>query len=344
MEVETIDISSKAANRSGVYGIELYLDDSLMYHVKFDRLPNDDLKQILLHYDLPSIYNGAGKFQKLFVEQGTTLPIYGKLPYGSGIINTEHLSAGVHYFKILVQDFSGNESEFNGRLLVNNKSESSSSNKSRKNHDVENSLSYKIPSDKSGSFTISGTAIKVSYDSGAVFKPLDLTFFSSQEHRTIVYSFNPQDVLLNKGITISIESEKNNHIGIYTKVTGDWRFQTTTLDADGKYLSAKFIRTLGEVALFEDNQPPTISRVRVQVRNQKPFIIFRYHESMSGFNDDKFRMYLDEELVIPEIEWENHRVWYQSEEKLEKGTHSLKIIIADKTGNTNEFKSSFRIR
>jgi hypothetical protein len=343
LEVETIDISSVAANRSGVYSIELSLDDSVTYHVKFDRLPNDDLKQILLHYDLPSIYNGAGKFQKLFVEQGTTLPIYGKLPYGSGIISTEHLREGIHYFKILVKDFSGNESQFNGRLLVNNKSEILSNNYNNKQV-AETSHSYAIPSDRAGSFMISGTPIKVSYDSGAVFKPLDLTFNSTQEEGTTVYSFNPQDVLLNKGITISIESKMNDRIGIYTKVTGDWRFQTSTLDTDGKYLSAKFIRTLGEVALFEDNQSPTISRVRIQVRNQKPFIIFKYHDNLSGFNDDKFKMLIDNELIIPEIEWENHKVWYQGDEKLERGTHSLKIVIADKTNNSNEINTTFRVR
>ena len=136
----------------------------------------------------------------------------------------------------------------------------------------------------------------------------------------------------------------NDHIGIYTKVTGDWRFQTSTLDADGKYLSAKFIRTLGEVALFEDNQSPTISRVRIQVRNQKPFIIFKYHDNLSGFNDEKFRMLIDNKLIIPEIEWENHKVWYQGDEKLERGTHSLKIVIADKTNNSNEINTTFRVR
>jgi hypothetical protein len=293
---------------------------------------------------LPSIYSGAGKFQKLFVEQGTTLPIYGKLPYGSGIVSTENLREGIHYFKILVKDFSGNESEFNGRLLVNNKSETISNNHSHNKHVAETSHSYAIPADRAGSFTISGTPIKVSYDSGAVFKPLDLTFDSSQENRTTVYSFNPQDVLLNKGITISIESTTDNHTGIYTKVTGNWRFQTSTLDADGKYLSVKFLRTLGEVALFEDNQSPTISRLKIQVRNQKPFIIFKYHESLSGFNDDKFKMFIDNELVIPEIEWENNRVWYQSDDKFERGKHSLKIVIADKMNNTNEINTTFRVR
>jgi hypothetical protein len=343
LEVETIDISNVAANRSGVYSIQLSLDDSVTYHVKFDRLPNDDLKQILLHYDLPSIYSGAGKFQKLFVEEGTTLPIYGKLPYGSGIINTEHLNDGIHNFKILVKDFSGNESEFNGRLLINNKSEILLNNHPKK-HISETSHSYLIPSDRAGSFTIIGTPITVSYDSAAVFKPIDLTFDSSQEHGTTVYSFGPQDVLLNKGITISIESTTDNHTGIYTKVTGDWRFQTSTFDADGKYLSVKFIRTLGEVAVFEDNQSPTISRLKIQIRNQKPFIIFKYHDSLSGFNDDKFKMFIDNELVIPEFEWENNRVLYQSDEKFEKGKHSIKIVIADKMNNTNEFNSSFRVR
>lgn len=337
--IETIDISSDAANRSGVYSIELSLDDSVIYQVKFDRIPSDALKQILLHYDLPSIYNGAGKFQKLFVEQGTTLPIYNRLPYGAGIINTKLLSEGIHYFKILVKDFSGNESELNGKLLVDNQREIHSNKIITEYYPL-----YPIPADKAGTFMVSGTPIKISYDSGAVFKPIKIYIDSSKENGTIVYSFSPQDVLLNKGITISIDSDKGNRLGLYAKLTGGWRFQTNQLDSDGKYLSTKFTRTLGDVALFEDSKSPTISRLKIQTRNQKPYIFFKYHDDLSGFSDDKFRMFIDDNLIIPEIEWDKRTIWYRSDERLERGTHTVKIIIADKANNTNEYTSTFRVR
>lgn len=337
--IETIDISSDAANRSGVYSIELSLDDSVIYQVKFDRIPSDALKQILLHYDLPSIYSGAGKFQKLFVEQGTTLPIYNRLPYGAGIINTKLLSEGIHHFKILVKDFSGNESEFNGKLLVDNQREIHS-----KKLITEHYPLYPIPADKAGTFMVNGTPIKISYDSGAVFKPIKIYIDSSKDNGTTVYSFSPQDVLLNKGITISIDSDKSKRLGLYTKLTGSWRFQTNQLDSDSKYLSAKFTRTLGDVALFEDTKSPTISRLRIQTRNQKPSIFFKYHDDLSGFSDDKFRMFIDDNLIIPEIEWDKHTIWYRGDEQLERGTHTVKIIIADKANNTNEYTSTFRVR
>jgi hypothetical protein len=337
--IETIDISSDAANRSGVYSIELSLDDSVIYQVKFDRIPSDALKQILLHYDLPSIYSGAGKFQKLFVEQGTTLPIYNRLPYGAGIINTKLLSEGIHHFKILVKDFSGNESEFNGKLLVDNQREIHSNKIITEHYPL-----YPIPTDKAGTFMVYGTPIKISYDSGAVFKPIKIYIDSSKENGTTVYSFSPQDVLLNKGITISIDTDKNNKLGLYTKLTGGWRFQTNQLDPDGKSLTTKFTRTLGDIALFEDSKSPTISRLKIQVRNQRPNISFKYHDNLSGFNDDKFRMFIDDNLVIPEIEWEKRSIWYHGDQKLEKGIHSLKIVIADKAGNVNEINTTFRIR
>ncbi len=337
--IETIDVSSDAANRSGVYSVELSLNDSVIYQVKFDRIPSDALKQILLHYDLPSIYSGAGKFQKLFVEQGTTLPIYNRLPYGSGIINTKLLNEGIHYFKVLVKDFSGNESEFNGKLLVDNQRETHSNKNLTENYPL-----YPIPTDQTGSFMVNGTPIKISYDSGAVFKPIKIYIDSSKENGTTIYSLYPQDVLLNKGITVSIQSDKYNNLGLYSKLTGGWRFQTNQLDLDSKYFTTTFTRTLGDIALIEDRKGPTISRLKIQTRNRKPSIFFKYHDDLSGFNDDKFRMFIDDNLIIPEIEWDKRKIWYQGDQKLEKGIHSLKIIIADKAGNENEINATFRIR
>ncbi|MBU1423890.1 MAG: M23 family metallopeptidase [Bacteroidetes bacterium] len=501
--IETIDIANKAANRSGVYAISLFLNDSLIYDMKFDRIPADESKQILMHYDLPLLREGIGKFQKLYVEEGTALPIYSQLPFGSGIIDTRKLKEGFHSFRISVKDFYGNESQLKGKLLVNYVPEieiKDVSNdeiilsgrdlgiidklilqgKSKKSHEwirhtmlkgifsfdgtniripvdlkpytiikitgenkygleslpvfyfskeYGNAANYSInitknyfqdfielvvttpgyftnapklqffegnlvieiplksldinkysgtytpkefyqgqrilkataeidgklieetekfdlhpiPIDRAGEFFLADGKIKITYDSCAVFKPLIMYFDSTLREGTTIFSLQPQDVLLNKNIKITY-TQKEKDDGLYFRFTGDWIYQQQDTNGDKTTLSGVMFRTLGDVAIFKDTQKPGIARLKIQTQNRKPIITFRYSDDLSGFDDKKLRMYIDGKLVIPEIDGEHRRIWYNSEQNLEKGLHTLKIVFADRAGNQDEINKMFRIR
>jgi len=106
-------------DRAGIHSLQFFLDDSLAYSMTLDRVPADESKQIYLHYDYPTLLQGWGQFQKLYVETGTTLPIYNGNPEGSGIINTESLHWGDHQYRIVCEDYAGNTSTLHGTLLVN---------------------------------------------------------------------------------------------------------------------------------------------------------------------------------------------------------------------------------
>src|ERR1051326_3320923 len=79
----------------------------------------EDRKMVYLDYDLPMILQGWGKFQKLYIDIGNTLPFYYNKPEGTGIINTARLSEGKHKYTIACTDFHGNTTELNGTFMVN---------------------------------------------------------------------------------------------------------------------------------------------------------------------------------------------------------------------------------
>ncbi len=118
--IETKDFGNEYSSRTGVYKIKLFLNDSLIYQLQYDRIPSEFSDQILLHYDLNLIKKRKGKFQKLYVEHGNNLPIYNRFPYGSGIIDCSKLSNHTNTFKIVISDFSQNESTISGTLIVDN--------------------------------------------------------------------------------------------------------------------------------------------------------------------------------------------------------------------------------
>jgi hypothetical protein len=504
--VDADDKNDGTWSETGIHRMEFYLDDSLAFSMELNRVPAEETKEILLHYAVESILEGKGKFQKLFIDRGNSLPFYNHEPEGTGIINTEQLAEGKHSYKIVCMDIQGNSTELNGTMIANHKpvfqiasyddteiiltgdhiestvkflvfgkrafqpnwtqhtltrgrfefdekeiklpvntkpydvikiiaetksgSESSplyhftkkqfgpardihiktdvltdyvsftvttpgvfteipelivqegSSSQSVILHayDISKYIGayfplssyygkriatlnaeingkpvsstdeftiYPISPNKSGKFTTDDGGLIISYDSGAVYKPLYLQIMSDNNSHSIRYTLEPQNVLLNRGIKFSIPIEKlfkENHWGLYYRGRAGWIFQTSTADEQTNTFSIVLDRMLGELSLFRDDVPPTIGRLRAHSRSGKVFINFRYYDNLSGVDTDEIKLYINDKLVIPEIDGEHHRVWYEGEEKLDPGKHSLKIILKDKAKNETSLSRTITVR
>jgi len=162
-----------------------------------------------------------------------------------------------------------------------------------------------------------------------------------------VYILDPQDHLLNRGIRVSVPapaSTAGNRRGLFFRANGGWTLQTDRPDSGGSSFSTTLRRTLGEIAVLTDDEPPTIGRLKVSGRGRKAAIKFRYHDDLSGVDTDEIKMYIDDRQVIPEIDGEHHLVSYLSGERLDRGNHSLKITMKDRMKNALEVSRTFKAR
>ncbi len=504
--IEAFDRSDGNWGNTGIYRMEMYIDDSLTFSMELNRVIAEDTKQIALHYDYPSILQGRGKFQKLFIEEGNVHPFYNNKPTGTGVIDTEKLTEGKHEYRIVCSDIRGNRTELKGTLIANHKptilierienqevviigknmesiakcvvygKRTFQSNWSQhtlprnrfdyngteislpvntKPYDVIKLIAetntgsessptfhfinkpfgpsqiiyidtevlkdhvrinvttpgvftetpklsiqegqtkiiispdavdlskytaafvpadsiigervikvsgevngkyatseeiftlYPIPTDRAGSFYFDSNKLKISYDSGAVYKPIYLQIQMENGKHSTRYKLFPQDVLLNRGIKVAVTPEMQdniNDLGLYYRSTKGWIFQTNELDSNLKTLSTTLKRTLGEIAIFKDDIAPTFGKLRVIPKKSGTSLSFRYHDNLSGVDTDEIKLYIDDILVIPEIDGEHHRVWYQSEELLSRGKHKLKITVKDRVKNEAEIARIFTIR
>jgi hypothetical protein len=119
--VDAEDHTNGTWSHEGIHRLDLFIDDSATFSMELDRVPVDDTKLIDLHYDLPSIERGRGRFQKLYVDVGNSLPFYFNKPEGTGVINTAHLAEGLHNYRIVCSDYSGNRTELVGKIFANHK-------------------------------------------------------------------------------------------------------------------------------------------------------------------------------------------------------------------------------
>jgi hypothetical protein len=206
---------------------------------------------------------------------------------------------------------------------------------------------YPLAADRANRATLFNRQVAISYDSGAVYRSVYLEARMEFIRNTPVYVFEPDDVLLAGGIRVSVDEgdeRASDHVGLYFRSNGGWIFQTATRDSGKHAFSTTLTRTLGELALLKDAEPPSFGRLRASTRRGKPYASFRYHDNLSGVDTEEIKMYIDDHLVIPEIDGEHRQVTYLAAEPLAKGRHKLRIVMKDRMKNSAEINRVFSVR
>ena len=116
LELSVYDKMEASRFSFGIYRLELYLDDSLLFSSQYDEISFENTHKIELDRDFELKKKEGKKFYKLYIEEGNDLPIYD--PKG-GKINTETAKSGSHQVEIKAFDASGNFSTLAFSLIFN---------------------------------------------------------------------------------------------------------------------------------------------------------------------------------------------------------------------------------
>ena len=104
-------------------------------------------------------------------------------------------------------------------------------------------------------------------------------------------------------------------------------------------------RSLGDVMVASDDVPPSVSRLSVRGnRTRGVDLSFRTSDNLSGIEYERLKLYIDDHVVIPEIDGEHRRVVYRSSDPLGRGSHRLQIRVSDRAGNTSTVDRHFTVR
>ncbi|MBI89817.1 MAG: hypothetical protein CMG60_07005 [Candidatus Marinimicrobia bacterium] len=96
----------------GIYSIELFVDNEYHYGVQFDRTSFSQTNQIYLERNYELLSLNHGEYYQLFKVDFQDNSFVDKK--SKGAIKPEN---GIHEFKIIVKDISGNQTEFNGNFV-----------------------------------------------------------------------------------------------------------------------------------------------------------------------------------------------------------------------------------
>lgn len=106
------DRANGASNRFSFYRAAMWVDDSLVYSVRYERFPYRLTREIELDKNFSLWRRGLGIFHNFFRHPANGLPCYPNTAPEGGILSDNWLSPGLHRLRIEAEDFRGNRSEF----------------------------------------------------------------------------------------------------------------------------------------------------------------------------------------------------------------------------------------
>lgn len=111
--ISGFDQADAAPNKVSFYGMDLYVDDSLRFSVRYDDIGFQETKQVELERDFRLQRRYGQIFHHLWRDPQVTADLYRA---GDGILDSRDFSPGLHNFEIILRDFSGNSAHIGGRL------------------------------------------------------------------------------------------------------------------------------------------------------------------------------------------------------------------------------------
>ena len=201
---------------------------------------------------------------------------------------------------------------------------------------------YPIVPGRSGSFSLDDGRLLIKYDSLTAYSTIYMEVEKDTQDGETTYTLLPNRTVLGGALQVSLQGNPAiQHQGLYFRGRDSRDLLTSTQSGADHVFQAKITRTLGELYLDVDDSPPSVSRLQVSSRSGRPAVDFRVSDYGSGIEYDALKMYIDENVAIPEIDGEHRRVQYQASDPLERGYHLLTIRLKDRAGNSSSVERRF---
>jgi hypothetical protein len=194
-----------------------------------------------------------------------------------------------------------------------------------------------------GLISADGGNLLIRYDSLSVLKPLFLRIVKSSGEEGAVYALEPEGAVLGSGFIVAIRpGSSGTHRGLYYRLQGSWQFIGSRGNGEEQACTGRVSGTLGEVALLADSTPPEVIHLSVSPHARPgPEIKLRFRDDLSGVEYDDLKMYIDGNMVIPEIDGRRHSAVYRATEPLGRGPHQLTVRLTDRIGNSSTTQRRF---
>lgn len=328
LSVKTHDLLNNAANKNGVYSVEMYKNDTLMYHHNLETFSFSESKYINLLIDYPYYAKKRRKYQKTYVEKANKLSIYKKTIQKGYLTVTEKDNFNI---KIVINDVAKNKTVIK-IPIKGNKTISPIIKKDLKTPYYIDAKKYTVF--KQGLSEVrfpvntfyESTYIDYKYSKGkiTVHKPI----LPLHQNYTLTY------------FTDSLTAHEKKYAYLARK-SGSYYNYVSTYRKPGKiYTNTKY---LGDFYLKYDSTPPKIYKPDFyngqNISKYKTLVIY-ISDSQTGIKN--YYATVDNKWILMEYDPKKNKLTFDLNDfKATKSSHTFQLKVEDLLGNTNTFKSTF---
>ncbi len=330
--LKAYDKLNGAPNWNGVYGIDLYQDDSLVFNFRAEAISFDESRYINAHLDYADWKKKRSYFNRCYRLPGNYLQAY-PTEVNNGVLE---LKVGqTSNIKLVAKDFKNNQTTLNFKVKREDESPEMDS-------EVFN---YILPYNEAS--IINKGDLKLYFKDSTLYENLYAYIHTSYDssasmlsdmhhiHKNTTPLHRYYDLKIRPTKTIPDSLKKRAYIADCTGNSveyfgGEW---------DGGYLKTT-LRTFGNFCILIDTLPPQIIPTQFKSNmNKASRMSFKVKDDKSGLKS--YNAYIDGEWILMEFDSKFNTIFHRFDGKIERGKHELLVSVVDGRGNETVFKSTF---
>ncbi|MDT0552292.1 M23 family metallopeptidase [Urechidicola vernalis] len=327
--VYSYDRLTGAANKNGIYSLEMNVNGSRIYYHDVETFSFAETKHLNLLIDYDRYIELGEKIQRCFVVEENPLSLY-KNVKNRGELDIKDNNS--YTIEIIAKDFKGNQKKM--LVPIQGKKDSILI------RSEEEVTDYKISAKEFNKFTKQG--VTIAFPKNTFYKDLYLKF-KVEDGKASIHS---NQVLLKNSYTLTFDvdqytaSEKKQLFIANYSSKGYPNYVDTKKKDKTFYTKTK---SLGKFKLLKDSIPPKLRLHNIKdkqwVTNFKRLVL-KVSDDLSGLKS--YRGEVDGDWILLEYSPKHGTLTYDfADIKFNTAEHKLKVIVEDNVGNTKTLESTF---
>lgn len=325
--INVFDQADGSNNKNGVYSIELFADNKLIFSIISDKYSYDETRYINSLIDYSHYINEKERFIRTEIDEFNKLDLYEK---SEGVVSVNE--GDTIRMRYVIKDYHDNESVLNFILI------------GTEPVDIKQEIvltspdCYHITDAKSATILLDGFEVEIPKE--AFYRDVCIELSQSDTMKNIcsdyIYQIGSEEIPLHKRISVRIKPQ-----GRYCD---DTTMFVASLDKKGVYsflgntvvddfLEAK-TNVLGKYIIAKDTIKPAIKPVNFRSDasiSENWSLRLEIEDKESGIKD--FAMYVNGKWVLAEYDAKNKLLIYQIDDHIKEGDNDLTVVVMDMVGN-----------
>lgn len=324
--ISTFDKADGSENKNGVYSIELYADNRLIFSIISDTYSYDETRYINSLIDYKKFINDKIRYVRTEIDEFNILDLYEEKTNGITLKDGDRVE-----MKYIVKDYFGNVSTLKFTLLGDKPlTEFSENQYSRSYYRVDGKDKVEVNLDGFTAEIPEKALYRYEY---VLARQIDTVGDIASD---FAYVLGSENIPVQKNIEIKIRPSE--------KYASSDKLYVVSVAKNGKFVAqggkvadgmvgAK-VRAFGTFALAVDNVKPSVVPLNfknnTKVVNCKRLKI-KIKDDESGI--DKYDIYINGKWVIGAYDAKNDLLFYDVDSNLKKGNNKMEIVVTDGVGN-----------